>query len=376
MLRITTASLCSYCHRLKLPLTPAAPLSRVTSSSARPENPHTLDALRQLSVDIGKVREFKSWVLSESSAYVSQNASALRDMGADPAAVASILQSHPEAILIRPRDLEAQKELWMSVFSEHELVRVIERFPAAFFMTRGRENQRANVRYLQGLGVCRRVVGKVMASAPQSFSQPLQRNKEVVHSLRETYLELGGDECDLSVWLQKLLGLNPYVLLWPAAAWRDGLCFLTDQGFTKEEILSLVSSLRASIAELQPEAMRQTLSFIEQALDCSRDELKHVVVCCPGILSCCVPVLVERFYGLMDLGVSAEQMKECPAVLEMSTQMVQYRAQKLSSCGYDVRGGTLDMIVGTKRDFDMICGALQQRQRQPSASPDTPLRSV
>lgn len=377
MLRVTTASLCTYCQRIKFPLTPVASFSKVTSSNKRLENPHTIDALCKLSVDIGKVRRFKSWVLSETSAYVSQNATMLRDMGADPALITSILQNHPEAILCQPHDIAAQKDLWMSVCeSERELISIIEKFPAAFFMTSNHENQRANIYYLQGLGLCKRVIGKVMVSTPQSFSQPVQRNKEVIHTLRETYLDLGGDECNLRVWLQKLLVLNPFILLWPSAAWRDGLCFLIDQGFTKEEILSLVSSLKASIAELQPENMRQSLSFIEQVLDCSNEELKQIVICCPAILSYSFPKLVERFYGLMDIGLNSEQIKESPAVLELSTQMVLYRMQKLASYGYNIHGSTLDIIVGSKRDFDMNCGMLQQRQQKTSMNPVTPLRSV
>ncbi|XP_033845665.1 transcription termination factor 2, mitochondrial-like [Periophthalmus magnuspinnatus] len=377
MLRVTTASLCTYCQRIKFSLTPVAPFSKVTSTNSRLENPHTIEALYKLSVDIGKVRKFKSWVLSETSAYVSETAGMLREMGADPSLIASILQNHPEAILCHPHDIKEQKNLWMSVCaSDRELISIIEKFPAAFFMMSHHENQRANIVYLQSLGLCKRIIGKVMASAPQSFSQPVQRNKEVIHTLRETYLELGGDECNLKVWLQKLLGHNPFVLLWPAAAWRDGLCFLTDQGFTKEEILGVVSRLRASIPELQPETMHQALSFFEQVLDCSKEELKQIVLCCPAILSLSVPTLVQRFYGLMDIGLNAEQIKDCPAVLELTTQMVLYRMHKLSSCGYDIHSGNLDIIVGSKRDFDMICGMLQQRHQKTMVNTATPLRSV
>lgn len=374
MLRVTSTSLCSYCQRIKYPRTPRASFSKATSSNKRLENPHTVDALCKFSVDIGKVRKFKSWVLSETSAHVSQNVAMLSEMGADCDQITSILQNHPEVILCHPHDITAQKELWMSVCeSECELISIIVKFPAAFFMTSNHENQRANIYYFQSLGLCKRVIGKMMASAPQGFSQPVQRNKEVIHTLREIYLNLQGDECNLQVWLQNLLGLNPFILLWPAAAWRDGLCFLIDQGFTKEEMLSLISSLKATIAELQPVSMHQSLSFIEQALDCSQEELKQIIICCPVILSYSFPSLVERFYGLLDIGLTSEQMKECPAVLELSAQLVSYRMQKLASCGYDIHTGTLDIVAGSKRDFDMICGMLQRRQQKTFSNFVTPL---
>ncbi|CAL9682800.1 unnamed protein product [Knipowitschia caucasica] len=368
MLRVMASSFGSNCallscQRIKLPFNHVAPFSKVTSTNNRLENQDTIEALYKLSLDIGKVRKYKSWVLSETSAYVSETAEILEDMGAHASVIASIMQNHPEAILSRPEDIIARKNLWMSVCaSEDQLIRIIEKFPAAFFMRFHYENQHANITYLQRLGLCNEIIGKVIACAPQSLSQSVQRNKEVIHTLRETYLELGGNERDLRVWLQTLLGQNPLVLLWPAAVWRDGLCFLTDQGFTNDEMLSV--GLRAPMAEMQLQNMHQVMSFFKQVLDCSKEELKQIVICCPAILSLSLATMVERFYGMMDIGLGTEQIKETPAVLQMSTQMVRYRMQKLASCGYDVHSNSLEIIVRSKRDFDMTCALLQQKQQK------------
>ncbi|XP_056223409.1 transcription termination factor 2, mitochondrial-like [Seriola aureovittata] len=377
MLRITAATLCTYCPRIRLLLPPSAAASNVTSQNKRLENQHTVDSLYELSVDIRKVRKFKSWVLSESSAYVSETADLLRDMGADTTAIARILETHPEAVLCRPGDVAAQRDLWVSVCpNKRELMSIIEKFPASFFTLTHHSNQRANILYLQSLRLNKRIIGKLMASAPQSFSRPVESNQEVIHTLRETYLDLGGDEGNLRVWLQKLLSQNPYILLRPAEAWRDSLGFLREQGFSTEELLSLVSSLRASIAELQPEAMRQALAYIEGALACSQDELKQIVIRCPAVLYYSLPTLAARFQGLMDVGVSMEQVKKSPNVLELTTQIVLYRIQKLASYGYDVRSGSLDFIVGTKKDFEMSYGKLHLRQQRPLFNPVAPIRSA
>ncbi|XP_042367583.1 transcription termination factor 2, mitochondrial-like [Plectropomus leopardus] len=379
MLRVTTASLCTYCQRMRLLIPPSASASAstVTSPNKRPENQLTVDSLYQLSVDIRKVRKFKGWVLSEGSAYVSETADLLRDLGAEPTAIARILETHPEAVLCRPEDVAAQRDLWVSVCpNKRELMSIIEKFPASFFTLTHHNNQRANILYLQSLRLSNRIIGKLMASAPQSFSRPVELNKEVIHTLRETYLDLGGHEGNLRVWLQKLLSQNPYILLRPAEAWRDSLGFLREQGFTTEELLSLVSSLRASIAELQPGAMEQALAYIEGALACSKDELKEIVIRCPAILYYSLPTLVGRFQGLMDVGVCMEQVKESPNVLELTTQIVLYRIQKLASYGYDVRSGSLDVIVGTKKDFETTYGRLQLRQQRPLFNPVAPLRSA
>ncbi|KAM4614639.1 transcription termination factor 2, mitochondrial-like [Polymixia lowei] len=377
MFRATTASLCTYCQRMRVFIPSSAACASTTSPNKRPENPRTVDSLYELSVDIRKIRKFKGWVLSESSSYVSETADLLRDMGADSASIARVLETHPEAVLCQPADVAARRDLWVLLYpNKCELMSIIEKFPASFFTVTHHANQRANIQYLQSLHLGKRIIGKLMTSAPQSFSRPVERNQEVIHTLRETYLDLGGNEGNLRVWLQKLLSQNPYILMRPAEAWRDSLGFLREQGFTTEELLNLVSSLGASIAELQPEAMRQALDYIEGALVCSEEELKEIVIHCPAILYYSLPTLVGRFQGLMDVGVSMEQVKETPNVLELTTQIVLYRIQKLASYGYDVRFGSLDVIVGTKKDFELSFGKLHLRQQRPLFNPVAPLKSA
>ncbi|MEQ2208681.1 hypothetical protein XENOCAPTIV_011495 [Xenoophorus captivus] len=357
MLRITAASLGTSCQKMRLVLPPSAFLiSTVTTRSKREENQCTVDSLYELSVDIRKVRKLKGWVLSETTAYVSETASLLRDMGAGTAVIAHILETHPEAILCRPEDVVAQRDLWRSVCSsQRALLSIVEKFPASFFSVSHHSNQRANILYLQSLRLNNKIISKLMASAPQSFSRPLERNQEVIHTLRETYLDLGGDEAEV---------------------WRDSLGFLKDQGFTTEELLSLVSSLRASISELKPEAMQQALAYVQDALSCSEDELKLAVIRCPAVLYYSLPTLAGRFQGLMDVGVSVKQVKESPNILELTTQIVLYRIQKLASYGYDVCSGSLDVIIGTKKDFEMSCTKLNLRQQRPLFNPVAPLRTA
>ncbi|XP_005800067.3 transcription termination factor 2, mitochondrial-like [Xiphophorus maculatus] len=374
MLRVTTTSLCASCQKMRLFLPPFASL---TSHSKREENQRTVDSLYELSVDIRKVRKLKGWVLSEKTAYVAETAGLLRDMGADTVVIAYILETHPEAILCPPENVDAQRDLWGSVCSgQRSLLSIIKKFPASFFTVSHHSNQRANILYLQRLRLNKKIISKLMASAPQSFSRPVESNQEVIHTLRETYLDLGGDEGNLRVWLQKLLSQNPYILLRPAETWRDSLGYLREWGFTTEELLSLVFSLRTSISELQPEAMQQALAYVQDALSCSEDELKQVVICCPAVLYYSLATLAGRFQGLMDAGVSVEQVKESPNVLELTTQIVLYRIQKLASYGYDVHSGSLDVIVGTKKDFEMSYAKLNLRQQRPLFNPVAPLRTA
>lgn len=372
MLRVTTSTFCIFCHRMRLLVPPSA--SSSTHPIKKPENQHTVSSLYDLSVDVRKIRKSKGWVLTESTAYVSETADLLRDMGADAAAISRILETHPEAVLCPPEEVATQRELWESVCPrKKELMSIVENFPASFFTLTHHSHQRANILYFLSLRLSKRIISKMMASAPQSFSRPVEQNQEVVHTLRETYLDLGGDEDNVRVWLQKLLIQNPYILLRPAQAWRDSVGFLREQGFSTEEVLSLVSNLRASIAELHPAAMQLALAYIQETFSCSAEELKQTVIRCPAVLYYSLPTLMGRYQGLMDAGVSTEQVKESPNVLELTTQIVLYRIDKLASYGYDVRSGSLGVIVGTKKDFEMSYGKLQLRRQRPLFNPVAPL---
>lgn len=368
MLRVATTSFCISCHRMRLLRPPSASSSNVTHPLKRAENQHTVNSLRDLSVDICKIRTSKGWILTESTAYVSETADLLRDMGADAAAISRILETHPEAVLCRPEEVAAQRELWESVCpGEKELISIVEKFPASFFTLTQHSNQRANILYFQSLHLSKSIISQMMASAPQSFSRPVEQNQELIHTLRETYLDLGGDEVNVRVWLQKLLIQNPYVLLRPARAWRDSVGFLREQGFSTEEVLGLVSNLRACIAELQPAAMQLALAYIQEIFTCSADELRELVICCPALLYYSLPTLMGRFRGLMDAGLTTEQVKASPNVLELTTHIVLYRMDKLASRGYDVRSGSLGVLVGTKKDFEMSYKKLQRPLFNPVA---------
>lgn len=374
MLRLVTTSICLYCQRAQV--TPLL-LQRTCSSVTQEENPLVIDALYDLSVDISKVRKLKGWVLRQKPVYVNETVTLLRDIGANETVIARVLELHPEAILCKPEQMELQKQLWMSVCANNkDLVGIVEKFPASFFTSSlSHDNQKANIEYFQTLHLNKRIISKLMASAPQSFSRPVKQNQEMIHTLQKTFLDLGGNEDNMKVWLQKLLTQNPYVLLKPSDALCDNLTFLHNRGFTSGELLHLLSKLRGFVTELNPESMSLTLSYSQEMFRCTEDELRWIVLQCPALLYYSVPILADRFKGLLSAGVSVEQITETPTVLELTTQIVQFRILKLRSYGYDVCSGSLDVLNGTKKDFEMSYGKLRLRRERPIFNPVAPLRT-
>ncbi|KAJ8245387.1 hypothetical protein GJAV_G00270210 [Gymnothorax javanicus] len=375
MLRVIAPSLCA-CFRGVW----ASPLSGRSCATLPPggaaENQLTVDALYDLSVDIRKVRKLKGWVLLQPTAYVRETAGVLRELGAEGPAIARVLEQHPEAVLCRPEEVRAQMDLWTSVCpNKRDLVGIIEKFPASFFTVSHRASQTANIQYFQSLRLNKRIISKLLASAPQTFCRPVEHNQEAVQALTEAYLSLGGEEMNMKIWLQKLLSQNPFVLMKPPDAIRDNLAFLRDRGFHPDELLQLISKLKGFFSELSVGGMRDTLAFSQEVLQCSDAELRDVVLQCPALLYYPVPVLSDRLQGLLGAGVSLRQVVATPTVLELTTQIVLYRIQKLRSYGYDIRTGSLDALTGTKKDFEESYGRLQLRQMRPLFNPVAPLNA-
>ncbi|XP_037111261.1 transcription termination factor 2, mitochondrial [Syngnathus acus] len=372
MLRLITASLCLQCHRVTF--LPSSFRPCVTLSSA--ENQQTVEALYDLSVDIQKVRKLKSWVLHQNPAYTKEVADLLKGLGASGSIISQILTVYPEAVLCNPDQTLAQKELWTSVCpNQKELVRIIEKFPASFFTSSSHhDNQRNNITYLQSLNLNKRMITKLMASAPQSFSRPVEQNKDMVRTLQQTYRDLGGDEANMKIWLQKLLSQNPFVLLKPPEVLRQNMLFLQDRGFSTAELLYLLSKLKGFVIELNPDSMHRTLNYSQDILGCSETELRDIIVSCPALLYCPEDTLAERFQGLLRAGISMHQIIQTPTVLELTTQIVNYRIQRLKSRGYDVRTASLDVLNGTKKDFEVSFEKLQLCSARPLFNPVAPLK--
>ncbi|XP_049429390.1 transcription termination factor 2, mitochondrial [Epinephelus fuscoguttatus] len=372
MLRLIATSLCLRCQRVTT--LPFHIRTCATLSSA--ENQQTVEALYDLSVDIQKVRKLNGWVLHQSPAYTKEVADLLKDMGASGSIIAQILSVHPEAVLCPPEQMQAQRELWMSVCSKQkDLVGIIEKFPASFFTSSSHhDNQRNNIAYFQSLNLNKRIITKLMASAPQSFSRPVEQNEMMVRTLQQAYLELGGEEANMKIWLQKLLSQNPYVLLKPPEVLRQNLLFLRDKGFSTVELLHLLSKLRGFVTELNPDSMRHTLAYSQDTIGCTEAELRDIILDCPALLYYPDVILAERFKGLLSAGISMSQIIATPTVLELTTQIVNYRIQRLKMHSYDVRTGSLEALNGTKKDFEISCGKLKLRRERPLFNPVAPLK--
>ncbi|OXB69295.1 hypothetical protein ASZ78_015695 [Callipepla squamata] len=345
-----------------------------TDIKSREENKKTIEDLHRLSVDIKKIRRVKEWVLFQEVTYVPEISSILRGMGADEPAVAGILERCPEAILCSPAEVNSQRALWQLVCpKEKQLIKLIEQFPDSFFTTGQHENQKANILLFQELGIKNNIITRFLTSAPNIFHNPAEKNKHMIETLQRNYLSLGGSDANMKIWILKLLSQNPFILLGTSSAIQENLEFLQRSDFTDHEVLQLLSKLKGFIFQLTPSTMQKSMLFSKNVFKCSDQEFKQLVLKCPALLYYSVPILEERLEGLLKEGVSLAQIRETPTVLELTTQIVQYRIKKLSALGYSIKSGNLENLNGTKKDFEASYGKIQSKKERPLFNPVAPL---
>lgn len=349
--------------------------SYTTNRQSDQENKTTVEKLSEFLVDIRKIRRLKGWVLLENETYVEEIARILKELGANKTVIGSILERCPEAIVCCPAAVDTERKLWQLVCkNEEELLRLIEQFPESFFTVKDQENQKLNIQFFQELGLKNVIISRFLTTASTVFHNPVEKNKQVIAILQESFLNLGGSEANARVWLLKLLSQNPFILLNSSEAIKETLEFLQEQGFTNLEILHLLSKLKGFLFQLHPGSVQNSISFCKSAFGCTDHDLRQLVVKCPALLYYPVPVLEERIQGLLKEGVSIAQIREAPMVLELMPQIVQYRMKKLNSLGYRIKDGNLANLTGTKKEFEVNFGKMQAKKERPLFNPVAPLR--
>lgn len=184
---------------------------------------------------------------------------------------------------------------------------------------------------------------------------------------------LGGTKENFKTWLMKLLSQDPFVLSKSSLAFKENVKFLQNIGFKDAEVLKLLSKLKGFIFDMTCSNMELGVLFTKTTFDCSAEELRQLVMKCPALIYYSVPLLEDRLKNLLQEGASVRQIKECPNVLELTPQIVQFRARKVKQLGREIKDQGLEVLNGTKKDFESKFVKLQFKSERPLFNPVAPL---
>ncbi|KAL3043757.1 hypothetical protein OYC64_003586 [Pagothenia borchgrevinki] len=158
-----------------------------------PENVSLVENLTLMGVDLKMVRLRQPGVLRKSFTNEQAVALFLDKKGAPTNTIASIISRYPHAITHSVQHLEQRWELWRKIFNtDDEIVSILYRSPDSFFRSNNIANFDNNITFLTSLGLNTKDLHRLLTTAPRTFANSLELNKQRVAFLKEIYAELGG----------------------------------------------------------------------------------------------------------------------------------------------------------------------------------------
>ncbi|KAL4629819.1 transcription termination factor 1, mitochondrial isoform X2 [Arapaima gigas] len=337
-------------------------LCRPLTSSPKREDPSQgnqndslLDSLVTLGVDVTMVRQRQPGILKKSFTNEHGLASFLQSKGASREAVASIISRFPRAISRSEEHLEERWQLWRRIFlSDREIVNILSRSPESFFRSSDNGNLEKNIVFLSSLGLSTKDLCRLLTTAPRTFSNSLELNRQMVELLKDVCLSLGGDNPDLFV--KTVLSRNLYVLIRSTKRIKMNIEFLQKTlAPSNVKLLEILQGQGVVLLSLSNGYLTKNFGGIQQKLlsqGCGRDDVKKLITKYPPVLYISQENLTDKINCLQKGGVSIAQIIKKPKVLEFSIKNLTKRLQELKDVGYDFEKNGIGILDTSQRRFD------------------------
>ena len=330
------------------------------SPGAGSENESLLENLSLLGVDLKKARQRQPGVLRKLLTNERGVAGFLEAKGASRQVVAGIISRYPRAITRSLDHLEQRWALWRRVFaSDAEVVDVLHRSPESFFRSSDNENLERNIAFLSSLGFDARALHRLLTTAPRTFSNSAELNRQMVELLEDVGAELGltaGTAPTPGDFAKAVIGRNVYVLIRSVRRVRRNVDALRaalrlDDG----ELLALLQGPGAEILDLSNEYLGRNFRSLRaklSSLGCGRADVKRLVVAYPMVLYISAQNLSGKLDALLRGGVAIGQVVDRPKVLDYSTQNIAARIAELQGLGYDFQRQGIAILDTSRKRFD------------------------
>uniref|UniRef100_A0A3Q3IY94 Uncharacterized protein n=1 Tax=Monopterus albus TaxID=43700 RepID=A0A3Q3IY94_MONAL len=201
--------------------------SATTSSNepkpqVNPENESLLENLNLMGVDVKRAHQRQPGVFRKAFTNEQGVAQFLQDRGVNRKVVASIISRYPRAITRSIQHLEQRWDLWRSIFkTDEEIVSILARSPESFFRSSNNSNLEENIDFLTSLGLNTKDLHRLLTTAPRTFSNSLELNKQMVEFLEDICAELGGENPDVKISFLKLICFMMPSNCWPCPKPKD-----------------------------------------------------------------------------------------------------------------------------------------------------------
>ncbi|XP_039521851.1 transcription termination factor 1a, mitochondrial [Pimephales promelas] len=318
------------------------------------ENESLVESLSSMGVDLESARRRQPGVLRKQLTNEQGLALFLQSKGAEPKAIASIISRFPRSITRTCAHLEERWTLWRNVFrSDREVVGVLSRSPESFFRSSDNTNLEQNITFLMSLGITRRDLHRLLTTAPRTFSNSVELNRNMVELLQDICARLGGR--DPRAFARTIISRNLYIFIRSTNRISANVDFLMRElNLSNAEALGLFQSHGAQILDLSHESLKRNLESLRRklgSLGCGADHFKAMILNYSHVLFLSSARLEQKLDCLLEAGVRVEQVVQKPKVLDFSLDSLRQRLARLNRLGYDFQKRGIAVLDSSKKRF-------------------------
>ncbi|XP_022603119.1 transcription termination factor 1, mitochondrial [Seriola dumerili] len=319
-----------------------------------PDNQSLLENLNLMGVDVKMARQRQPGVLRKAFTNETGLFQFLQGKGVNRKIIASIISRYPRAITRSIAHLEQRWELWRNIFKmDSEIVTILERSPESFFRSSDNGNLEKNIVFLSSLGLDAKDLHRLLTTAPRTFSNSLELNRQMVECLEDICAELGGKNPEQFV--KAVISRNLYILIRSTKRVRTNIDNLrASLKFSDSELLALLKGPGAEILDLSNEYLKNNFNSLQQkmmSLGCQKADIKKLISSYPMVLYIGPSTLSSKLDCLLRGGITMKQILEKPKVLDYSTQNIMGRLEELKRVGYDFQKNGINILDSSKKRF-------------------------
>ncbi|KAF6722811.1 Transcription termination factor 1, mitochondrial [Oryzias melastigma] len=333
-----------------------------------PENETLIQSLSLMGVDLTMARRRQPGVLRKDCTNEKGLARFLQGKGASLKTIASIVSRYPRSITRSVEHLEQRWRLWRNVFqTDAEIVSILDRSPESFFRSSDNGNLEKNIAFLTSLGLNSKDLHRMLTTAPRTFSNSVELNKQMVEFLEDICAELGGD--DPEQFAKTVIARNLYILIRSTRRVRANIDNLrASLHLSDSELLVLLQGHGAEILDLSSEYLKKNFQNLLQkmtVLGCQEADVKKLLIGYPMILYIGPETLNRKIDCLLKGGVTVTQILKKPKVLDYSTQNITERLTELQRVGYDFSKNGINILDSSRKRFVAKMEKLSSEEGNP-----------
>ncbi|KAM5255806.1 transcription termination factor 1, mitochondrial [Ctenodactylus gundi] len=326
-----------------------------TADSEPLRNEDLLNNLLTMGVDIDMAKKRQPGVFNRVVTNEQDLQTFLLSKGASKEVIASIISRYPRAITRTTESLSERWDLWRKIMtSDFEIVKILERSPESFFRSSNNKNLENNIKFLYSIGLTPKCLCRLLTSAPRTFSNSLDLNKQMVEFLHEVCLSLGYK--NPTDFVRRIVFKNPFILIQSTNRVKTNIEFL-QSSFTLSngELLVLICGPGARILDLSSDYVKRNYANIREKLlsfGCTEDEVHKFVLSYPDVIFLAEKKFNDKVDCLIEENVSISQIIENPRVLDTSISTLKNRMKELVHAGYNLSTSNIALLSWSQKRYN------------------------